>query len=51
MIVELGVGLLAIGAVGYAIHWQRERAKMDRLREEGLSRIKLLKEKIEGENE
>ena len=50
MIVELGVGLLAIGGVGYAIHWQRERAKMAKLRKEGWNRIKLLK-KIERENE
>ena len=44
MMVEIVVGLLAVGAVGYAIHWQRERAKWARIREGQMKKLKLLKE-------
>lgn len=46
MIVELGVGFLAVCAVGYAIHWHKERVKWARLRGEWLERLKKLDEKI-----
>ena len=49
MIVELGVGLLAIGALGYTIHWQRERMKLVRIREKQMKRLKRLKKKFERE--
>ncbi|MBA7502310.1 hypothetical protein ES706_00894 [subsurface metagenome] len=52
MIVELGVGLLAIGALGYTIHWQRKRMKMERIklvrtREKQIKRLKRLKRELE----
>lgn len=50
MIVELGVGLLAVGAlgaVGYAVHWEGERARWAEIREGQLEKLKLLKEKGE----
>ncbi len=31
MIVELGVGVLTVGAAGYAIYWQRRRARWARM--------------------
>ena len=48
MIVELGVGIFAIGAVGYAIYWQRRQARWAKMREEQLRRLKWLKKKFEG---
>jgi len=48
MIVELGAALLAICAVGYAIHRCGERARWVRLREVQLERLKRLKEKMGG---
>lgn len=50
MIIELGVGLLAVGtlgAVGYAVHWKRERARWAKIREGQLRRLKRLKKKFE----
>jgi len=47
MIVELGVGLLAVGALGYTIHWQRKRMKWVRAREKQMKRLKWLKRKFE----
>ena len=49
MIVELGVGLLAIGALGYTIHWQRKRMKWMRAREKQIKRLKWLKRNLERE--
>lgn len=52
MIIELGVGILAVGAlsaVGYAVHWHRKRAKWTMIREGQLRRLKRIKEKFEGE--
>ena len=56
MIVELGVGVLAICAAGYAVHWHRRRAKekreqaeQDRAREGQLKKLKRLKRKVEEE--
>ena len=43
MIVELGVGILAIGALGYSIHWYRKRMKWARIRKEQVQKLKLLK--------
>lgn len=51
MIVELGVGIFAIGAVGYAIYWQRRRAMWAKIREDQLKRLKWLKKKFEGGEE
>lgn len=34
MIIELGVGILAVGALGYATYWQRKRMKLARIRED-----------------
>lgn len=48
MIVELGAGILAIGALGYAIHWQRRQARWARIprwvriREERVKKLKWL---------
>ena len=54
MIVELGVGVLAICAVGCTVHLyrrrvkgKREQAEWDRIREGQLKKLKLLKKKIE----
>ena len=44
MMVEIVVGLLAVGALGYAVHWRRERAKWAEIREGQLEKLKLLKE-------
>ena len=53
MIVELGVGILAIGTAWYTIHWhrrrKREQAERDRMREEQLEKLKQLKRKFEEE--
>ncbi len=56
MIVELGVGILAICAVGCTVHWhrrrmrgKREQAERDRMREEQLEKLKRLKRKFEEE--
>lgn len=43
MIVELGVGILAIGALGYSIHGYRKRMKCARMRKEQVQKLKLLK--------
>ncbi|MQY67952.1 MAG: hypothetical protein GH150_01010 [Hadesarchaea archaeon] len=43
MIVEFGVGILAICAVGYAVRRYRRRAKWAKIREEQLEKLKLLK--------
>ncbi len=53
MIVELGVGLFAVGAVGYAVYWQRRRARWARMprwaktREERVKRLKWLGDRID----
>lgn len=54
MMVEIVVGLLAICAAGYAVHWhrkrvkdKREQAEWDKMREEQLEKLKFLKEKGE----
>ena len=49
MIVEIVVGLLAICAAGYAVHWHRRRAKWAKIREGQLRRLKRLKRKFEEE--
>ncbi len=53
MIVELGVGILAICAAGYAVHWhrrrKREQAERDRMRGEQLRKLKRIKRKFEEE--
>ena len=46
MIVELGVGILAICVLGYAIHWQREQVKLAKIREKQLKILKWLKKEI-----
>ena len=46
MIVEFGVVILAICAVGYAVHWYRERVKWARIHEEQLRRLEWLKRKF-----
>ena len=43
MIVELGVGILAIGALGYSIYGYRKRMKCARIRKEQVQKLKLLK--------
>jgi len=43
MIAELGVGILAIGALGYSIHEYRKRMKCTRMRKEQVQKLKLLK--------
>ena len=47
MIVELGVGLIAVGALGYTIHWQRKRMKWVRAHEKQIERLKWLKRNLE----
>ncbi len=49
VVVELGVGIVAIGALGYTIHWQRERMKLVRTREKQIERLKRLKRTLERE--
>ncbi len=49
MIVELGVGILAICAVGYAVRRYRRRAKWAKIREEQLGKLKRIKRKFEEE--
>ena len=54
MIVELGVGILAICVLGYAIHWQRERVRLAKVRwtkihKKQVKRLKLLKKMEKGE--
>ena len=54
MIAELGVGILAICMLGYAIHWQRERVRLAKVRwakihKKQLKRLKLLKKIEDGE--
>ncbi len=52
MIVELGVGILAVGAlvaVGYTVHQHKKRAKWVKIREGQLRRLKKLKRKFEEE--
>lgn len=46
MIVELGVGLFAIGTLGYAIYWRRERMKWARTHEKQMKRLKWLKREL-----
>lgn len=53
MIVELGVGLFAVGAVGYAVYWQMRRARWAKMprwaktREERVKRLKRLGNRID----
>lgn len=47
MIVELGAGILAIGALGYAIYWQRRQARWARIREERVKKLKWLGDRID----
>ncbi|GAI03669.1 unnamed protein product [marine sediment metagenome] len=56
MIVELGVGILAICAVGYTVHLyrrrtrgKREQAEQDKMREKQLKMLKKIKKKFEEE--
>lgn len=49
MIVEFGVGILAICAAGYAVRRYRRRAKWTKIREEQLRKLKRLKRKFEEE--
>lgn len=49
VVVELGVGIVAIGALGYTIYWQRERMKLVRTREKQIKRLKRLKRTLERE--
>ncbi len=49
VVVELGVGIVAIGALGYTIHWQRKRMKLVRTREKQIERLKRLKRTLERE--
>ncbi len=49
MIVEIGVVVLAIGAVTYAVHWHRRRAKWAKIREGQLRRLRRLQRKFEEE--
>jgi len=49
VVVELGVGLIAIGALGYTIHWQRKRMKLVKIREKQIKRLKWLKRTLERE--
>jgi len=52
MIVELGVGLIAIGmvgVVGYVIYCHRGQMRWARMREEQMKGLKRLKRKIERE--
>ncbi len=53
MIVELGVGILAVGAVGYAVYWQTRRARWAKMprwakaREERSKRLKRIGDRID----
>jgi len=47
MLGEFGVGLLAIGALGYTIHWQRKRMKWVKVRKKQMERLKWLKRNLE----
>ena len=47
MIVELGVGLLAVGALGYTIHWQRKRMELVKIHKKQIERLKWLKRNLE----
>jgi len=49
VVVELGVGIVAIGALGYTIYWQRKRMKLVRTREKQIKRLKRLKRTLERE--
>lgn len=49
VVVELGVGIVAIGALGYTIHWQRKRMKWVRAHEKQIERLKRLKRTLERE--
>jgi len=49
VVVELGVGIVAIGALGYTIHWQRKRMKLVKIREKQIKRLKRLKRTLERE--
>ena len=64
MMVELGVGILAVGVLGYAVYWQRRRSRMRAKKSNWLGvrvdslwnemhreelRLKRLKKKIEEE--
>jgi len=46
MIVELGVGLLAVGALGYTIHWQRKRMELVKIHNKQMERLKWLKRNL-----
>jgi high-affinity Fe2+/Pb2+ permease len=50
MIVEILIGLIAICVVGYAMYWLRlrKRMKWDRIRQEQVKKLRLLKEKTQG---
>ena len=53
MIVELGVGIFTVGALGYATYWYRKRVKLARMprrariREEQVKRLKWLGDRID----
>lgn len=47
MIVELGIGVLTVGALGYMIYWQRKRVKLAKMREEQARKLKRLKREFE----
>ncbi|MBA7501620.1 hypothetical protein ES706_00193 [subsurface metagenome] len=53
MMVELGVGILAVGAAGYAVYWQTRRARWAKMprwartREERAKRLKRLGDHID----
>ena len=49
--IELGVGVLTIGALGYAIHWRRERMKWGRIRKKQMKRLRWVKKKLEREKQ
>jgi len=49
MIVELGVGLIAVGALGYTIHWQRKRMELVKIHKKQIERLKWLKRNLERE--
>ena len=51
MIVELGVGLFAVGVLGYAIYWRREQMKWGRIREKQMKRLKWVKKELERERQ
>jgi len=51
MIVELGVGLLAVGALGYTIHWQRKRMELVKIHKKQMERLKWLKRNLEREKQ